>query len=379
MDFNNFKDIVADNIKDYLPEDYLTAEVKLTDVVKNNDTHYTGLTILKEDEHISPTIYLEDFYKDYENGKTPDEIMEKIADIYVNAKNNEQMLGVQEIADNITNFEVTKDKISARVVNLEANKERLENMPHKEMGDLAITYHIDLGEGNDGSKMSVAINNDMMKQYGVEVNELHDLACDNMERLNPSKFMDIRDVLLEMMVPGYAEMSPEEKEYHAHDMGMDVPDQSMYVLSNTDKNFGAAAVLDSEMMDKIREEVGDFYILPSSVHELLIVPKTADMDLDTLQNMVQDVNATQVAANEVLSDHVYEYDPETKEMFRADKAEEHMKEKQTMKEEKQEKTEKKERPSLRSKLEEKKIESKELAKESKERTVSKDRNRDQSL
>lgn len=377
MDFENFKDIVTDNIKDYLPAEYENANVRLSDVVKNNDTHYTGLSILNEGENISPTIYLEDFYELLDE-KTPDEVLTKIASVYVEAKDNEKIMGVQKVVEDISNFNATKDKISARVVNLEANKERLENLPHKEMGDLAVTYYVNLGEAPDGSKMSVAINNAMMNEYGVEVNELHELACENMERVNPARFMDIRDVLLEMMVPGYAEMSPEEKQYQMESMGMDVPEQNMFVLSNTDKNFGAAAVLDSEMMDKIREEVGDFYILPSSVHELLIVPKSANVDLETLQDMVKDVNSTHVAPNEILSDNVYEYDPETKEMYRADKAAEHQMEKQAAKEEKMERAEeKKERPSLRDKLEEKKKESKELAKENKEKVQTK--NRDQSL
>ena len=154
------------------------------------------------------------------------------------------------------------------------------------------------------------------------------------------------------------------------------------MITNSTKVFGAAALLDSDSMDKIQEQIGEFYILPSSVHECILVPKTEEIDLATLENMVQEVNSTQVAPNEVLSDHVYAYDSETKEIYRADQEAEHLKEKETAREAKGEKAgkaektavkaeEKKERPSLKARLEDKKKESKELAKDSKEKEIGK--------
>ena len=108
------------------------------------------------------------------------------------------------------------------------------------------------------------------------------------------------------------------------------PDEMMYVLSNEDKLNGAAVLLNDKVMDDITEKLGqDYFILPSSVHEVLIVPKNDQMDLKTLESMVQDVNATQVAPEERLSDHVYAYDAKEHELFRADKAEERAAAKET--------------------------------------------------
>lgn len=369
MTFDEFKQEVIDNIKDYLPVGFQDATVTINDVIKNNDTHLSGLTIRTEDIGIAPTLYLEDFYAQVENGQHSLEgIMVRIADTYANAMDNEITKDAKEIVDQITDYEATKDKIVPRIVNRDSNEERLKDMPHTKMGDLAVTYHVDLGSAEDG-QMSVAISNQMMEKYGVSVEDLHEQACANMETLTPTQFKSMADTLMEIMVPDYAEMSEEEREQTKSEMGLSgAGEDGMFVISNSSKTFGAAALLDSETMDKIEQQIGEFYILPSSVHECILVPKSQEMDLSTLENMVQEVNATQVAPNEVLSDHVYAYDSETKEIYRADKEEEHNLQKEAAKEEKAEKTEeKKERPSVRAKLEEKKAEAKVINKEHKEK------------
>ena len=133
-------------------------------------------------------------------------------------------------------------------------------------------------------------------------------------------------------------------------------DEIMFVLSNKDKHHGASAVLNPKVMDEIAEKVGkDFFILPSSVHEVLIVTGTGQNDLKALESMVQDVNATQVSPAERLSDHVYAYDAETHEIYRADKAAERDKAKTMEKSKTAEHADKKqERTSLKAKLAQKK-------------------------
>lgn len=383
MTFDEFKQEVVDKIKDFLPVEYQNAEVEIKDVIKNNDTHLSGLTIHKEDTGISPTLYLEDFYNAVENGEhSMNGVLSRMSDMYVEADNNDIAKDAKSLVENITDYEATKDKIVPRVVNRESNEERLKGMPHTDVGnDLAVTYHVDLGNDKSG-QMSVAISNEMMEKYGVSVGELHDQACANMEHLSPTQIKGMSDTLAEIMIPNFAEMSQEEREQTKYEMGINVDHEAMYVITNSTKVFGAAALLDSDSMDKIQEQIGEFYILPSSVHECILVPKTEEIDLATLENMVQEVNSTQVAPNEVLSDHVYAYDSETKEIYRADQEAEHLKEKETAREAKGEKAgkaektavkaeEKKERPSLKARLEDKKKESKELAKDSKEKEIGK--------
>ena len=93
----------------------------------------------------------------------------------------------------------------------------------------------------------------------------------------------------------------------AMQMMPDIPD-TMFVLTNDTKVNGAAAILNDDIRQEIAEKVGDFYMLPSSIHETLIIPKDAGMEFKELEQMVQEVNQKQVAPGERLSDHVYEYD-----------------------------------------------------------------------
>lgn len=158
------------------------------------------------------------------------------------------------------------------------------------------------------------------------------------------------ETIIEMMAGDIArdnDMDISEAREMASQMIPDVPD-TMFVLTNDTKVNGAAAILNDDTRQEIADKVGDFYVLPSSVHETLIIPKDAGMELRDLEQMVQEVNQTQVALQERLSDHVYEYDAKEHELFRSDRAGERAKQKE------EKRDEKKERPSLKERLAEKK-------------------------
>ena len=312
MDFEEFKTSVADQIRDYLPEKYADATVALQDVTKNNDTVLTGLLIRTEDSNIAPNIYLENFFEQYQDGEDLGSILQHIADIRVNHE-MEQGFDVSKITD----FDQVKDHIICKLINAEMNAEYLADKPHTIVEDLAVIYAVDLG-GNESGKMTAPITNALMEQYGVNTQELHDIAIHNLSE-SQIEFKTMRDVLIDMMFPEgisaddpRAFMIPPEEE-----------SPSMYVLSNSEKLNGAAALLDAKTMEAISEKLGgDFIVLPSSIHECIVLPVTEDMDRHTLEAMVQDVNAGQVAPEERLSDHVYMYDSQAKELVLADKMEE---------------------------------------------------------
>ena len=129
---------------------------------------------------------------------------------------------------------------------------------------------------------------------------------------------------------------------------------SMYVLTNADKMNGANSILDAKTMEDISEKIGgDFYILPSSLHEVIILPDTPEMDKDYLEHMVQDINAGQVAPEDKLSDHVYMYDSVEKEIVLADKMPERVAARGNVHEDRKPE---RERVSMKEKLPEKKAE-----------------------
>ena len=397
MSFEEFKQEIADNIKDHLPVQYQDSTVQLNTVQKNNEA-LDAITITSPDSNVSPTIYLNSFYEDYQNGQDMDTIMDRIADVRV-----EYEVSQDFDVSKITDFDQVKDHIAARVVGMEDNADLLDQRPHAEMDDLAVTYCVMLGEDANGS-MSVPITNQLMETWGVTQEELHDLAKANQDELTPSTFKSMNEVMAEMMIPQIMDDMGLDREA-AQEMveSMMPPEDKMFVLSNEQKLNGAAALLDDKMMDQIAEKVGgDFYILPSSVHEVLIVPADAGMDLKDLEAMVQEVNETQVAPQDRLSDHVYQYDNETHEVFRADRAEEHQQAKESVEmpkdavaEQPKDKAEKaapekgekkaekgdKEKTSLKERLDDKKKEAKTQEKKSPEKAMekSKSKNKNQSL
>ena len=358
MDFEEFKNSVADQIKDYLPEKYADATVDLQEVTKNNDTVLTGILIKTEESNIAPNIYLEGFFEQYQDGRDMDDILQNIADVRVN---HEMAQGFDVSA--LTDFDQVKDHVICKLVNAEMNADYLSDKPHTLIEDLAVVYAVDLG-GSEAGHMSAPITNSLMEQYGVTTEELHDIALQNLSE-SQIEFKTMRDVLVDMMFPdGIQEGDP-----RAFMLPPEEENPSMYVLSNADKLNGAAALLDSKTMEDISEKLGgDFIVLPSSIHETIVLPLNEDMDRHTLEAMVQDVNAGQVAPEERLSDHVYMYDSQAKELVLADKMEERQQQRaeaqkdakeaeQSDKPGKAERGEKKpERVSMKEKLPEKKAE-----------------------
>lgn len=289
LNYNEFKDAVTSKIRDYLPVDFSNATVSINSVLKNNSLNLDGLTIRREGESICPNIYLNQFYEDYTDGRDFESILSEIAKI------RQKHSGPIDLdVKAITDFDAIKDKINIKLINSSQNKEYLKDKPHTDIADLSAIYYINLGTDEYGS-MTTVISDCLLSQYGITVEELHQTAIRNM---GPNaRFSTMFEVLSEIM----SDNSPSDI--------FDAADDMIFVLSNQNKINGASMLLCPNVMDMIAEKVGkDYYLLPSSIHEALIVPYRPDMEVDSLATMVREVNATQVAKDEQLSDHVYRYD-----------------------------------------------------------------------
>lgn len=297
MNYKEFTQQVAKEVKRFLPEKYDDASVTLQDVTKNNDQQLTGIMIKTEGSNIAPNIYLEGYYEQYQDGKDFEDIVRDIADVRVRHELNQDF-----DVSKITDFDQVKDHIICKLVNAEMNAEYLADKPHTQVEDLAVMYAIDLG-GGEGGKMTAPITNALMEQYGVTTQELHEIALHNLSE-SQIEFKTMRDVLIDMMFPdGISENDP-----RAFMVPPEEENPSMYVLSNAERLNGAVALLDAKTMEDISEKLGgDFIVLPSSIHEVIILPKREDMDEQTLRAMVVDVNEGQVAPEERLSNNIYQY------------------------------------------------------------------------
>ena len=319
MNYDEFKNHVEDNIKGFLPPEYETADVRISQVIKNNGRELDSLQIRKEDENITPSIYLNDIYKDYEAGRDLDEMMQKIADTRVSADRSQLPISI----DDITNFDRIKDKIDCRLLNMEKNEEYLKDRPYTQVEDLAVVYSIDLGGNETDGKMSTVITDNLMGQWGISTEELHAVALENLGQ-SDAKFMSMRDTIVALMFP---DMDPNDPTADMMLPPMD-PDKMMYVLTSDDKMYGAKQLLNTERMDDIAGQLGgDFVVLPSSVHESIILPNAAGIDRGELEGIVQSVNSEVLEPQDFLSDNVYCYDAQEHELLRAD----HYQERQTEK------------------------------------------------
>lgn len=316
MDYTEFKDYIMKHILENLPEKYADSNIQIDQVVKNNDYLLDGLQISENGSNMTPVICLDDYFRDYENGRSMKSILQSIAEIRM-----DYHIPKDFDVSIVTDWEKVKDKVVCKLVNAEKNKNFLKNKPFTQIEDLAVIYLIILEE-REASSFTVTIHNNLLDGYGIDKETLHQTALSNMEYLMPAVFSTLQDVVKELLIPDIMKQFEVEEElvrgfFEGMVPGSGVP---MYCLTNEARINGAAYILNTKVQEKIAEQLGgDFYIIPSSINEVLIVPKTENIDFRELEKMVQEVNVMHVSVEERLSDYMYEYDNIRHELVRCDK------------------------------------------------------------
>lgn len=299
MDYEGFKEQFADDIKERLDDAGIDAKLTFNTVKKLNDS-YEAITITPDDSNIGMNLPVEKFFAAYEDGRPYDEVVDKAMEVIENGINERPDFNI----DDLTDYSKMKEKLAMEVVSAETNKDMLETVPHKMMEDMAVVYRFVLSSDEDG-RASVLVTNQMLENMGITAEQLHEDAMENAPQLKPAEIKGMTEVLAELMGVEQAEM-----------MGMSPvapEDEQMYVASVPDKVHGAGVLAYQDFMDQAAERAGgDFFILPSSIHEILIVPDDGNVKLADLEAMVKEVNATQVAPEDKLTDSVYHYDSKDK-------------------------------------------------------------------
>ena len=266
--------------------------ITINHVIKNNGCEMDGLVIMEKGKDIAPTIYLDSFYELYTNGENIKNIIRQIEVIYEQNKNN-----VTFDVNILKHFDTIKDKIVYKVVNYRSNEKLLEQVPHKRILDLAMVFYC-LLDNEYGRSATALIYNNNLKNWNVTIDDVYKAALKNTPDLLHSKISSMA-ALFEKCGVNVDGEEVDLKDYVPSDM---------YVLTNESKLNGAACILYENVLYDFAQKLGaDLYILPSSVHEVILLPKLSMFEKDELVNMVKEVNTEGVAADEVLSDHVYEY------------------------------------------------------------------------
>ena len=302
LGFKEFKEVFAEAVeKEFGSGGASDIEIENRLVDKVNET-YDAFTVKHTGSDVGVNISINDAYDAYVR---QDVSIEELTASAV-ARTAEALQNAPVISNSINdiqNYDAMKNKLVMEVVSAEANAELLETIPHKDIEDMAVIYRFDVKDiVGDGA--SIVVTNKMLDNYGVTPEKLHEDAVKNAPEIRPIVIQGVAEVLAK-------QMGVEDLEL----LGLNIPpeQEQIFVASVPDNVHGAGVLAYEDFMDKAAEKVGgDFYILPSSIHEVLIVPDNGMMDLAALENMVREVNATTVDPSEKLTDNVYHYDSKDK-------------------------------------------------------------------
>ncbi len=288
MEISTFKVKVQKAVRDILGQEYT---VELREVQKNNGVVLQGLMIRREEDNVTPTIYLNSFWEAYEGGVTFADIIRKIVSIY-REDGIDRKIDVSFFSD----FEKVKERLCFRLVNREKNRELLEKVPYIPVLDLAVCfYYAYVGAGVESGM--IPIYHSHMEAWKVTDRDLLESAMKNTPRLFPCETIPMEKVMENMI----RELSEEMREEVLQKM-------SMVILTNSAKTYGACSVLYPGVLEQMAERIGgDFYLIPSSVHEFLLLPREQERGEEELKKTIAEVNRTEISPEEVLSDHLYLY------------------------------------------------------------------------
>lgn len=259
--------------------------------IENSERSYTGMSCLQNGKEGSFVIDIDEAYKQYldkavgyfatENDVIDFHAYNLVSDAVIQSigQNAKRPLNV----DIPSEYEQAKGKLFVKLINAEKRRGYLETIPHKKVCDLALTVHILLAR-KFREVISTTVTDSLLEKWGVDKDTLMKDAIANSEKINPLVIDTMSNVLF------------------GNDDG-----KPMLVVTNEELNWGAASILYEGVVDKLKDKLGDkFYLIPSSVHEFIVVSPDV-MAVDDIAMMVRQINIDIVAENDRLSDHVYKY------------------------------------------------------------------------
>ena len=263
-----------------------TEVVERQEVLKNNGIVMVGLSIRNLEKNAAPVIYLDEYYNAYLKGRPLEDLSECLVE-----KSRKTPELPQWERDMLLDFSLLKDKIVYKLVNAQENEKLLKEAPNLPLLDFAIVFylHLPISEAESGT---ILIRNEHLKLWDCPISRLYEYAKKNTPRICPPMLCPLT-ALIEAAGEVWEEECP------------------ILVLTNETGVYGATAILYQEIPQLIYQEVGgNYYLLPSSIHEFLIVPEREDTVPGELRAIVREVNRTEIAKEEFLSDQIYYFNGE---------------------------------------------------------------------
>ena len=296
------KEEFYDMLESRIHEDFPKYELSRQEVQKSNNTVKCGLVVRDPDNEVAPSLRIDDYWKDYlealDYEAAEERIYNSVKESITQAYMDSDKLGIAKKAiDAMANW---KEHIQCSLVILDGNERFLSDKPYKPFLDMAKIYYLEVDNLVEGHVSRITINNEHMASMGCTLNELDTAAMANTLQRNPAEVESIGKVLSELMgIP--------EEQFTAQFGSMEIP---MYVVTNRTRCDGAAVIQYQTVLESICDALHseNFYLLPSSRHEVICVPGGIGKDVDALRRMVHEVNATQVPPEDLLSESVYYYE-----------------------------------------------------------------------
>lgn len=277
MNYEVFKAVITNRIKEFLPPIFHSCKVESIVVRKVNEEKDTLLIVPQPEGNLvaMPNIYLDDMYQTFQKTKDITEVLKMIAELVV------QHTG-SFLPDEIDlHLRERKNSIVMNLINTKRNKELLKEVPHRNILDLSIIYRMIIQQLDNGF-VTVLVNNWIMDELDVNQQELDQLANENTSRMFPPEIYKMADFL--------------------------------YVMSNKQKFHGATTMVCEDAMEQLTKQIGsNFYLIPSSTHEVLAVPEE-EGETENLLRLLEQGNRMCNTQSEILSDAIYFYDVRKKEL-----------------------------------------------------------------
>ncbi|MCH4153179.1 MAG: DUF5688 family protein [Mageeibacillus sp.] len=299
MDYEQFKERVLSEFIDYLPIEYSDCRLELHKVTKINEV-LTGVAIVPEndgDRYAAPTFYLERLYEQYRDAGNFEECLSTQSEILMQSVNYLP----RDIGD--MDFSSMTGRIVFQLVNRLRNTDMIANCPHRDYLDLTVVYRMITDILPDGVSGFLINDNIARSEHWTEA-ELYDMALRNTPELFPYIALRIEEMMGRIM------SRCNNKDFVFDDMFPEFnrtpPRECVYVASNDSEYLGATVLLYPEFIKAVAGKIGtDCYLLPSSIHEIIILSSGMYKEAGRLAELVRSTNESQVSVGDRLSDSIY--------------------------------------------------------------------------
>ena len=302
-------------------------EVSCEEIMKNNDKIYHGILIRREDQYVIPTIYVEDCLK----GLTYNDKMEEVADRIISMYADGLKVAPKLNTDFSYGDEGYQDLLEVRLIDRKLNAKRCDSLLTMPLdAEFAYIIYLVIAEdehGTMGAALTREIAEELVSHDGLEYSDLFDIAIENSMRRHWPIMADIHQIVDTRAILGNwiekcgeeipnllgdMELCDNECTYVGNRVDISQDERYMFLLTNDTGSMGSAVLFYPGIQDAIHKVLNcNYYVLPSSVHDVLIVPDTEAINERALMLMVSESNNSVVEGNEILSNRVYKYTPAT--------------------------------------------------------------------